>query len=811
MGKTLEQIIAESQESTRVKCPPTGPCDAKILIVGEAPGQDEIAACAPFVGVSGAEMTRMIHEVGILRSDCFITNVCKYRPPRNNIETWLNVKMRKLHPANKFPNEFIEEGLRELEDEIDKVKPNVIIAFGNTPLWALTGNWGITKWRGSSLTSRPIHGKQYKVIPTYHPAAVVRKWDWRFIVLHDLRKALRESHTCDYTLQPESFIVRPGYDEVMHTLDMLRCNLELDKIHIACDIETRAGHIACIGLAWSEASALCIPLMSVERPEGYWDLEEETEIVLMLRKVLTHPNARVSGQNWNYDAQYIAKFWGFEANLWRDTMTVHHSMFSTLPKGLDFLSSFYLDDHVYWKDEGKEWNPNQHNEEQLWIYNCRDCVRTWRIAEEQTATLSQMNFPVVQGETPAERQMKFHKPFLAGMMRGVRCDSKHKLKLAEQLWDAIAARQQFVNDILGHALNPRSPKQLIDLFYGDFAQRRILNFKTKRPTCNEEALDTIGQREVLLWPLTNAINEIRSLGTFQGVALQRLDHDGRFRCQYIIPGTITYRLSSQQDAFGFGTNLQNISKGNEDKADPDKTIFVTPNLRKMFVPDPGYVIGDFDLPQADAQVVAWEANDADLKELFRDPGRDLHNENCQLIFGLNSHKRPGKRQLSKAGVHLTNYGGSPHVLARTLGITVREAEAFQDKWFTAHPGIKDWHDRVLSSLQSRRYVENAFGYRCYFFGRIDQILKEALAWIPQSTVAIATNEGIYRVDNELSSRGVEFLLQVHDSAVFQWPNRSAVTMFKRIADVMTVEIPYPDPLVMPAGGKFSSKSWGECG
>ena len=105
-----------------------------------------------------------------------------------------------------------------------------------------------------------------------------------------------------------------------------------------------------------------------------------------------------------------------------------------------------------------------------------------------------------------------------------------------------------------------------------------------------------------------------------------------------------------------------------------------PNIRKLFVPDPGYMIADCDLAQADAQVVAWEADDEELKAVFRDPTADLHDENAKTIFGTLT---PANRQLAKAGVHLTNYGGKARTCATALGITVKQAEDFQRKWFQA--------------------------------------------------------------------------------------------------------------------------------
>ena len=805
MIQSLEDLVSGKKLAhNRIKVPPVGPSSAEVMIIGEAPGGSEEAALTPFVGQAGLELTRMLHEVGFVRNDCWITNVCKYRPPKNNIELFF-----KKFPRE--PNELITEGVAELNEEISRVQPKLIITLGNVPTWALTGNIGITKWRGSLLSYKGI-----PLIPTYHPAAILRKWDWRFVAIHDFKKAKR---VLEGKVKPteEHYIVRPDFSTVMSTIEQLLWMYEQGSEQpLAVDIETRRGHIACLGFAWSESEALCIPFMDINRLDGYWSADEELEIILALRKLLTHPGCKVVGQNFPYDTQYIVKHWHFVPNLWWDTMTVHHSLFSTMPKGLDFQSSLYLDDHIYWKDEGKEWNAKMLPEETLWVYNCKDCTKTLRIQAEQARVHSQMNWPTVNNETALSRQMSLHGPITEAMLRGVRISSEKKVELAKMCDEQIKVREQFLTDVIGYPINPRSPKQLQGFFYEECNIKPIRNYKTGKPTCNEAALITIGERHAILRPVTNAINDIRSLSTYRAVAQAPISDDSRVRCQYTIPGTVTYRFASSTDAFGDGLNLQNVSSGNEAKLAyiyPEgipPTAALMPNMRKMMVPDPGYEIGDFDLAQADAQVVAAEAQDTLLLELFEDPERDLHNENCDAIFGRGAHKDKSKRAMGKAGVHLTNYGGTPYIMSRTLGITVKEAERFQDVWFSAHPGIKEWQDRVLVQLQTKRFVENRFGYRIYYFDRIENLLKEALAWIPQSTVAIVTNMGIRNVWRNGKQLGIQFLMQVHDSAVFQYPIENAETCRAFIREQMKVPIPYERPLIIPVGGDFSVSSWGEC-
>ena len=542
-----------------IRVPPKGPDNADIMIVGEAPGSEEEKRMEPFVGSSGQELTKMLHEAGIARTECFITNVCKTRPPGNEIKKYYS----KFTNTTRIPGPELTQGIEELREEIRRVNPKLIIALGDTPLWALTGERGITKWRGSLLEAEGC-----PVLPTYHPAAILRMWSWRFIAVHDLRRAKRYLDT-GFPKPEYMFTIRPSFGTAMEILKNLEVKLNAMPMHLSVDIETRDKHIACIGIGWSKTEAICIPFMCVENVEGYWTLEEETAIVSMLFKVLTHPNIRVSGQNFIYDLQYLARRWGLTTDLWIDTMIAHAVCFPSMPKGLDFLSSMYCEYHKYWKDESKEWDPKL-GEEQLWIYNCKDCVVTWEVAETLDRVIDKL-------ELRKQFDMKMDEvhPVLRMMLRGTLIDRKRRDSMMWELQEAMQEREQFFESLdvdgglqLVKSKNAkrwyRSPVQQVRLFYEFYGVKPIRNRKTGRPTVDDEALPVIAKREPLLAPICDRMVEYRSLGVFLNTfVMAPLDHDFRMRCSYNPVGTETFRFNSSADAFGFGTNLQNIPKGDE--------------------------------------------------------------------------------------------------------------------------------------------------------------------------------------------------------------------------------------------------------
>ena len=441
-------------------------------------------------------------------------------------------------------------------------------------------------------------------------------------------------------------------------------------------------------------------------------------------------------------------------------------------------------------------------EEDRWSYNCEDCVRTREVGEVEAGQIIKMGL----SEVDAFQQSLFW-PVLWAMNRGVRIDLDAREKMSETLTQEIEKRSKFYLDILGHPLNAGSPKQMQALFYEDFGLAPILKRTPKglRPTCDDDALNIIKIKEPLTKGLIHAIQEQRTLKVFLSTFVNAaLDIDNRMRCSYNICGAETYRFSSSKNAFDTGANLQNIPKGGAFDKDPDSLVL--PNIRSIFIPDSGMTFFDMDLDRADLQVVVWEADDDLFKAVLR-AGEDVH--------AINAKDMNISRQLAKSWVHGTNYGGGPRTMAKNCGLTIHQAETMRARWFQIHPGIQSWHRRTEAQLKGKRYVENKFGYRRFYFDRIEGLLPEALAWIPQSTVACVINRAWVNIYNTLgagnnNSSPVEVLLQVHDSLAGQFPSNRREDLLPRLQAASQITIPYSDPLVIPTGIKTSDKSWGDC-
>ena len=402
------------------------------------------------------------------------------------------------------------------------------------------------------------------------------------------------------------------------------------------------------------------------------------------------------------------------------------------------------------------------------------------------------------------------------MLRGFKIDTRIRNIQTMELLDAVAEFETKLLPMVPEDILPeraksaapwyRSPKQLAHIFYNELQIKPVYSDRGT-PTTGKKALPILAKREPIIKPIIDSISKLRSLKVFYGTFLQaELDPDNRMRCSFNVAGTETFRWSSSKNPFGRGTNFQNIPKGNEQIQGVS-----FPNVRKLFTPDPGYLLVAADLSGADAQVVAWESGEEELKNALKS-GIKLHSVVAKELYGTDGQPH---YDMCKRRIHATNYGGGARTLHQTLlgqygpEHTSEAAErSFQKYWFTRYPGVKDWHERVTDSLKAIHGVTNQFGNRIIYQDRLDSVFPNALAWIPQSTVAFVCLRGAMLIADKFPF--CELLCQVHDEIVFQLPKSKRNYLSEIHGALNTIEVPYPDPLRIPWGFDVSDKSWGHC-
>jgi DNA polymerase len=149
-----------------------GNSEAKLMFVGEGPGREEDLQARPFVGDAGKLLTRLIEKMGLKREEVYIANIVKCRPPSNR-----EPEEDEIATCSPF-----------LERQIEIIKPKVIIALGKISAQHLTeSKIPISKLRGNFYTYKGI-----PVMPTFHPAYLLRNPKDKWLTWEDMQKVLEK-------------------------------------------------------------------------------------------------------------------------------------------------------------------------------------------------------------------------------------------------------------------------------------------------------------------------------------------------------------------------------------------------------------------------------------------------------------------------------------------------------------------------------------------------------------------------------------------------------------------------------------------
>lgn len=300
--------------------PGEGPHNAKYILIGEAPGENEAAAGRPFVGGAGRVLNALLAGAKIWRNECYITNVLKCRPPYNNIAPYLP------HAALHCKRAYLD---RELAARAD----TPVLLLGETALRFVLELRSITKHRGCVYK----RGER-QFIGTLHPAALMRDPKMWLVVESDIAYLAKlEAHR----EEDREFIIAPTAEQVGEYVT--------DALGHTCfiDIETYGNALACVGIATSPRSAICIPYW--DGGTFYWEPNDVLRITKNLSELLQDPNTPKVFHNGMFDVTILEEF-GFVINGWvADTMLMHHLVYSELKHSLAFLHSMYVRE-PYYKD-----------------------------------------------------------------------------------------------------------------------------------------------------------------------------------------------------------------------------------------------------------------------------------------------------------------------------------------------------------------------------------------------------------------------------------------------------------------------------
>ena len=486
-------------------CKSKGPVGARILILGQSPGHEELLAGEPFVGPSGRMLNAALLEAGIQPSQCRIMNTINCYP---------------MGKGEKVTKQQFMACQARVEAEFEASDAEVVLALGGDALRRLGLLGQITRWRGHLIAADDLAAvippATRWVIPSLHPAFIMRQGLKPLPFLFEDVKRVKRALDNELNLVQ----VGPGGFPV----------LLLIPGPLALDIETNPETgIHRIGLATKNGEGIMSETWAWPGPP-------------QLKSWLWGNRIKV-GHNLSFDVLHLRRAGVPVRPPYRDTMWAGKMLQPDLDKNLDTMSSLYLD-VPRWKHLVKE-SPEYYNRMDAHV-----TLALWEAQEERLRETGQLGL--------FEREMEGLDVLIGMTEWGVRVDTRVRDNLKEGLESLLkAARDKW--GALAPLTNPGSPKQLRELLYGKLGLPEQRNRGQADPTTDKKALRKLlrkatGEAKEILATLAEIRDKSKLLSVyFQGGERVHPSYfpvgkdDSRF-------GTVTGRLSAQDP------NIQQIHK-----------------------------------------------------------------------------------------------------------------------------------------------------------------------------------------------------------------------------------------------------------
>lgn len=749
------------------RCPSEGNDDAPILIVGMAPGRQELEQGRPFVGGSGKILFDVVGaDVGLFRKDCKIVNCIQCQP---------------LGKDGAPTDAQIRACSERFDSEVASSHATVAIALGGDAFRRLTGleKGGIETRRGYIYTPEdcvPVRYRERQVVGVYkrdgkHGTAGGPKYG---LVTVERRPALPSALQWIVPSLHPAAIMREGLKtvpclkaDVSRAVRLARSQTSPVELTvgsappsadaIALDLETPHGYVELVGLSDGEQT---------------WASHWNAESAAITRRLMSDPDRWKIAHNWQFDMPRLEAE-GIEVpGRIFDTMLAAHFIQPDLYKSLEKSATLYLDlrpfKHLVTTDLRR---PAADAQVSALMFK-----EQYRILEKQ-GSLSFFTDTIM----PATR-------VLMGMTkRGIKVDERRLGEWQQELQDELVDLEAaWYEQTLG--VNPHSPHQLRKYLYDTLGLPTQRN-KYDGVTTDEGALKSLIEgepRHTDLLKLLLRIREISKLkSTYSEVAI------GADGCVH--PGYLP--MNKDTDSAGAATGRLASSEPNIQNQPP--------RARCIFVPhQEGMVLVEGDFSQIELRIAAALAKDQGLLEALRG---DVFSEIMRLL-GCD-------RVRAKNVVYGSLYGAGPRKLAmllrqRGLPTTERDARDLQDRLARAYPRLWGWRSEVGRSASRERVLVNPFGRRRYFYAGSSDT-PAAIDFLPQSTAADILWSCLVPSSEVAQATGASLLTTVHDSLLFEVWSEGVHDFVQSISEVLAQEWPQvAQGFRVPVKFKVG-KNWGE--
>ena len=767
-----------------------GSSKPNVFFIGDSARGEDLKTDYALTGYTGDLLRGFCKEQGLHLDDCYRTLLVKEEFKATTNGNKVSKREAKEIEEIQF-RALIDKYSPYLIDEINTLQPNLLIPLGEASFNYFTQLRGIRKFRGSVL---PVAGTfqlnkpNTKVLPILGPYPYLNQ-DYRLrpITRIDFSKIAR--NMLDNMIPDNLYNIW-----VARSSAALRAFLERHFMktlqdptgYLTFDIETYFQIPICISFCFDGFESVTIPLL-----DPSIDRDNRALMTQMVAKVLASDIPKVN-QNIKYDWKIMER-WGFVVkNVIGDTMLAASALYCEFPKNLGFLTSIYTD-LPYFKDEGKEFDPDKGKRDRYYLYNAKDSLSTSQIYAKQQAEVDETGVRYVYDNLirclPIYKKME---------QRGIRIDKEVQLKLICKYESLYHIQEIKLRKLTGRPyFNPLSPKQCKELIFDELGYDKVHGMGTNEdgsPSTDEDSLDILAaygyakRAPSTGSQILEAIIGSRKIHKVLEILELHLHPDERFRCEFNLAGTENGRTSAGQTTDQYiylednkvkvtnlGHSLQTVGK----HGFAIDRVTLGKDLRSMFVPSPGMVFVEMDLSQAEARVDAVLAGNFDILNIFDGP-IGIHRLTGSWAYSCDPLEV--KKNVLIDGIdryHVAKqirHSGERNIQAETLRVkflpqlSLPECTRLLQIFHEKQPEIKQvFHKEVRAALDSPTHCLVApNGRRRDFFDRISKgTYNEGISLLPQCIVADQVKfQGIIPTYN-LTKDWAWLLTEQHDGVLYE--------------------------------------------
>lgn len=651
---------------------------AKVLLIGEAPGREEVIQRYPFAGDSGKLLRAELEDAGIDAADIAIINTCACRPPNTPTLKQISCCKQRFMP-------MLRGGLM-----LSNLK--IVVPCGAVALRAITNRIGISAMRGKVVEA----GLYVPIFPIWHPAYILRNPGDLPLFRKDM------AALASMVAGKKAALKMPvAYSFAQSVSDVKRACADLcDADAIAFDVETTSltpwapdAKVLSIAFAWDHGKAVGIPL---DHPLARWSQADRASVIRLVSRCLGSAVPKVA-HNVKFDATYLRVTMGiFIANIVDDTMLAKYLLDERrqTSRSLKELARDWTDMGGY-ADGIDAAKLSDTSLSDVLTYNCADADATLR--------LHRIFFPalIAEGLVDTLRDVMLPGALAIGMVEatGIGVDLAKSKAVAGALirsrkWAEKALRGVVSAELGDQAMrlfNPKSSASVraawIGIGFQSTAKTKGGNVSVSKQSLTEEEDHPFAKN------LTAYRDADKMLSTYLAPILSRGEPivHGSFH----LTSTVTGRLSSSQP------NLQNIPRDSF--------------IRELYIPLPGHEhILSADYSQIEVLMAGVLSGEERIRELFVS-GRDLHREIAAKVFGkFYDAVTDQERTYAKRVTFGVLYGMEAQSLARQINVGTRDAERFISQFFGAFPTFRKWAVRVRRDIEQDGYVRSLYGRKRRF-------------------------------------------------------------------------------------------------